>query len=201
MEVVYIPWSKAIELCYKLAITILDNNVYPNIVVAISRGGLVPARIVSDVLGVDELVVIKSRYWGIGGRLYEHPRVEEVKRALVESKDVLVIDEVVDTGETMSRVVEMLRSMGARSVKTGVLHYKTTSRYIPDYYVEKVEKWVWIFYPWSFIETLYALASKQSGDVVQNAFYILKKLGATELYIDPLSIIRSLSRYQQGVRE
>jgi hypoxanthine phosphoribosyltransferase len=44
----YIPWSRAIEYCYRLATILLDAGVNPNAIVAVSRGGLVPARIVSD---------------------------------------------------------------------------------------------------------------------------------------------------------
>lgn len=195
MEVIYIPWSRAIELCYRLATKVLDDNVRPDMVIAISRGGLVPARIVSDVLGVDQLYVVKSRLWGIGGKLYDQPRIEGAQAIEVDGKDVLIIDEVVDTGATMNKVVDIIKWNGAKSVKAGVLHYKSTSSFIPDYFVEKIERWAWIFYPWSFSETLYALASKEGSDILQNAFRILKRVNATELYIDPLSITRSLERY------
>jgi len=64
IEVIYVPWSKAIEYCYKLASILLDVGEDPDTIVAVSRGGLVPARIVSDILGVDDLVVLRSRFWG-----------------------------------------------------------------------------------------------------------------------------------------
>lgn len=201
MEIIYVPWSRAIEYCYKLATKILDDGFRPDMVIAISRGGLVPARIVSDVLGVDQLYVVKSRLWGIGGKLFDQPRVEGAQAIEVRGKDVLVIDEVVDTGATMSKVVDIIKWNGARAVKTGVLHYKSTSSFVPDYFVEKIERWAWIFYPWSFSETLYALARKEGGDVLQNAFRILKRINATELYIDPLSIARSLERYMEEERK
>jgi hypoxanthine phosphoribosyltransferase len=34
------------------------------------------------------------------------------------------------------------------------VHLKTTSKYTPDYYAEKIEEWVWISYPWSRYEDL-----------------------------------------------
>jgi GMP synthase-like glutamine amidotransferase len=48
-------------------------------------------------------------------------------------------------GATMSKIVRIIKSLGVKSVKTAVLHYKSTSAYKPDYYVEKLEKRVWIF--------------------------------------------------------
>lgn len=62
IEVMYLPWSKAIEYCYKLASILLDAGENPDTIIAISRGGLVPARVVSDILGVDDLVVLRSRF-------------------------------------------------------------------------------------------------------------------------------------------
>ncbi|MEM3948121.1 MAG: phosphoribosyltransferase, partial [Zestosphaera sp.] len=64
MEVLYVPWSKALSMCYRLAESILDSSEDFSTVVTISRGGLVPARIVSEVIGVDDLPVGRSRFWG-----------------------------------------------------------------------------------------------------------------------------------------
>jgi hypoxanthine phosphoribosyltransferase len=198
LEVIYIPWSKAIELCYRLASTLLDAGEDPDVIVAVSRGGLIPARIVSDVLGVDELVVLRSKFWGVGGRMYSEPRIERHERLDLAGKSVLVVDEVTDTGATLSKVTRLVRDLGATVVKTAVLHYKATSSFTPDYYVEKLERWAWIFYPWSFSETLYGLARLRGGDVVTEAFNILKELGASELYLDPLKIKSSLERYLES---
>jgi len=198
LEVIYIPWSKAIELCYRLASMLLDAGEDPDVIVAVSRGGLIPARIVSDVLGVDELVVLRSKFWGVGGRMYSEPRIERRERLDLTGKSVLVVDEVTDTGATLSKVTRLVRDLGAAVVKTAVLHYKATSSFTPDYYVEKLERWAWIFYPWSFSETLYGLARLRGGDIIVEAFNILKELGASELYLDPLKIKSSLERYLEA---
>ncbi|MCC6041446.1 MAG: phosphoribosyltransferase [Desulfurococcaceae archaeon] len=195
IEVMYLPWSKAIEYCYKLASILLDAGENPDTIIAISRGGLVPARVVSDILGVDDLVVLRSRFWGIGGKVLKEPEVSVHEKLDLGGKQVLVVDEVVDTGATMSKIVRIIRSLGVKSVKTAVLHYKSTSAYKPDYYVEKLEKWVWIFYPWSFSETLFGLAKLRGGDIVESAFTILRDLRASELYMDPIRIKASLSKY------
>jgi len=62
-----------------------------------------------------------------------------------------------------------------------------------DYYVEKLEQWAWILYPWSFSETLCGLARLRGGDVVVEAFNTLKGLSVSELYLDPLKI-KTLTR-------
>lgn len=195
MKVVFIPWSKALEYCYRLASMILDDNLEVDAVVAISRGGLVPARIISDVLGINELIVIRSKFWGTGVHVRKEPEITVYDEMSFKDLKILVVDEVTDTGATMSKITEFIRSHGASSIKTAVLHFKSTSKFKPDYYVEKLDEWVWILYPWSLGETLYALAKKKNGDIVKNAMEILKELNAVELYLDPLRIIESIKRY------
>jgi len=196
MEILYLPWSRALSMCYRLAEIILDSGESFTTVLTVSRGGLVPARIVSDVIGVDDFHVVRSRFWGVGGRILEEPEISYYGGIELKNKKVLVVDEVVDTGTTMSRIVRLVNSLGAREVKTAVLHYKTSSSFIPDYYVERVEKWVWIYYPWSFSETLFELARQEdSNNILEKAFEILRKLNASELYLDPHRISNSLNAY------
>ncbi|MEM0026077.1 MAG: phosphoribosyltransferase [Zestosphaera sp.] len=206
MEVLYLPWSTALSMCYRLAEIILDSGEDFTTVVTISRGGLVPARIVSDVIGVDDFHVVRSRFWGVGGRILEEPEISYYGGIELKNKKVLIVDEVVDTGTTMSRIVRLVNGLGALKVKTAVLHYKTSSSFVPDYYVERVEKWVWIYYPWSFSETLFELARQEDENkILEKAFEILRKLNASELYLDPQRMSESLSaylkRWEAGKRE
>ncbi len=203
MRVVYVSWEKAIRMCYRLAEKILDSGERFDCLVTISRGGLVPARIVSDVLCLDEVYVVRSRFWGVGGTIAPSPVLEVHEKMDVEGKNVLLVDEVVDTGNTMKKVVELLEKLGAKKVKTAVLHYKARSSFEPDYYVEKMSGWAWIFYPWSLTETLIGLAVRESG-INNNAIDKALEL-ARELEVEiPLSstehLKRSLKLYLEGLK-
>jgi len=201
VEVVYVSWREALELCYKLAQKILESGVEFDAIVNISRGGVVPARIVSDVLGVDEFYTIRSKYWGVLGQLYSEPQVSFHEKIDVAGKRVLVVDEVVDTGSTLARVVDLVERLGAHTVKTAVLHYKARSRLVPDYYVVKLEKWAWILYPWSLAETLYGLAVKAGGgNPVEKALEIARALEIRD--VDEELLKKSLVKYwEKHVRE
>ncbi len=202
VDVIYVSWDKAIRMCYELAVKILNSNEEFDAIVTISRGGLIPARIVSDVLGIDEFYTIRSKYWGVYGRVYEEPRVSIHEVIDVKDKKVLIIDEVVDTGDTMSKIVDIVYKLGAKEIKVGVLHYKARSKYIPDYYVEKIEKWAWIFYPWSMSETLYGLAVKDShGDVLDRVRRIIEELGVEVDYLGYENLVRSIEIYRSRYGE
>lgn len=182
MEVEYISWSKAITLCYKLAEKILDSKYIPDVIIAVLRGGVVPALIISDYLGVEEFYTIRAKHWGIGFRKLDKPVITQIPRGL-KSKKVLVVDEVVDTGLTLKNIVGILKNQNPRDIRTAVLHVKSTTQYLPDYYVEFIEKWKWIFYPWSVIETLYSLAQRDistKDEVFARVRELIELLGVEE---------------------
>ena len=54
----------------------------------------------------------------------------------IEGLDVLIVDDIIDTGYTMEFVIEHVKKLGARSVKTCVLLDKPSRRKVdlkPDY--------------------------------------------------------------------
>jgi len=161
--VVYVSWERAVELCFKLARKVADSGFRPDTIVAVLRGGVVPALIVSDVLNVEEFYAIRVKHWGIAEEVYKVPVVEQLPQGKLEGRRVLLVDEIADTGKTIEIAVRELRRMGPREVRTSVLHLKPTSSVVPDYYVEKLDRWVWVFYPWSAAETLISRAHRELG--------------------------------------
>ncbi|ABP51511.1 MULTISPECIES: phosphoribosyltransferase [Pyrobaculum] len=150
IKVRFITWAEGVALSEALARKVEESGYVPDVVVAISRGGLVPARIISDVLGVDDVISIGVKYWGLAHRRAEKPVLyHSIEPGVIRDRKTLVVDEVADTGHTLMLAKNLLDLMGAREVKTAVLHLKTTSRFIPDYYAEKIEEWIWLSYPWS----------------------------------------------------
>lgn len=155
VKVRFITWAEGITLSETLAKKIRESIYRPEVIIAISRGGLVPARIISDVLGVDDVISMGVKYWGLAQRRAERPLLyHSIEPGVIRDRKVLIADEVADTGHTLMLAKSLLDLIGAAEVKTAVLHLKTTSRFTPDYYAEKVEEWVWISYPWSRYEDL-----------------------------------------------
>jgi len=163
VSVLYVSWDRALDLCYKLAVEVAASGWRPDAIVAVLRGGVVPALVVSDVLGVDKFYAVRARHWGVLKEVYERPVIEQLPHGSLEGAKVLVVDEVADTGKTLKSVVEALSEARPKEVKTAVVHLKPTSEFLPDFYAEKLEEWKWIFYPWSLVETMYALVLRELG--------------------------------------
>jgi hypothetical protein len=69
---------------------------------------------------------------------------------------VLLVDDLVDSGLTLTRVVEHVRQHvpGITEVRTAVLWYKAVSQCKPDYYVQYLPTSPWIHQPFETYDRL-----------------------------------------------
>ncbi len=155
-----ISWDESYELGRRLAYEIKRSGFRPDLIVAIGRGGYVPARVVSDFLLFSLLASIKIEHWDTAACERPQASVRFPLAVDVQSQKVLIIDDVTDTGKTLRTAVDYMKELGAAEVRTGVLQHKTVSPFVPDYYAEKVAEWRWIIYPWAAHEDLVGLAER-----------------------------------------
>ncbi len=197
-KMISLSWGGAIGLCYDLAMKVHSSGYRPDTIVAVLRGGVLPALIISDVLGVDEFYAVRARHWRIGEELYPNPIIEQLPQGRVEDRRLLVVDKVVDTGKTLAAVVRELRRAGNAEVRSAVLHVKPTATHEPDYYAVRLREWVWIFYPWSLIETIYSLAQTEDSDLLERAESIAKEI--TKERPHPKVIAAGITNYSRRGR-
>ena len=156
-----VSWDDAYSLAKRLARNIKSSGFKPDLVIGIARGGLVPACIVCDFLNQKDLASIKAEHWGIASMLgkakIKYPLPCEIE---ISGKRILVVDDVADTGETYSIILNYLKEKDACEIRTAALHYKTSSKFIPDYWGEKQEDWKWIIYPWAIYEDMTGFLQK-----------------------------------------
>lgn len=156
-----LSWDEANRLARALAHKVIDSGYEPDIILGIARGGLVPARIVCDLLLKNDLFSITTQHWGIATNLGKaRIKFSLPQEADISGKRVLVVDDVADTGDSISIIMDYLKERNPLEIRTAVLHYKTCSTSIPDYYGEKLEEWNWIIYPWAFYEDLAGFVDK-----------------------------------------
>jgi xanthine phosphoribosyltransferase len=113
-------------------------------VVAVTRGGLVPAAIVARELGVRviETICVASYDYGKQGELQV---LKSVDPALVsdEGTKVLIVDDLVDTGKTAAIVRGILPKAHFATV-----YAKPEGRPQVDTFVTEVSQDTWIYLPW-----------------------------------------------------
>ncbi len=155
-----VSWDTATSLSWSLAAMIRASRFTPDLVIAIGRGGYVPARIVCDRLLISDLTSIKIEHWGIAARKFDQARIRFPLSIDVEGQSILVIDDITDTGETLITAQEYLGRSRPEEIRTGVLQHKISSVFEPDYYAELISEWKWIIYPWAIHEDMTGFLEK-----------------------------------------
>jgi hypoxanthine phosphoribosyltransferase len=122
-----------------------------DVMLVVTRGGLVPAGMLAYRLGIRDIIVAAVAFYDDAGRPRERPSfLQFPSDPLLRGRRVLVVDEVWDTGTTIQAVIDRVRLAGGRPT-TAVLHYKPTRSRVPsepDHYVVATEAWV--VYPFKY---------------------------------------------------
>jgi hypoxanthine phosphoribosyltransferase len=144
----FVSWVEFGELCERLALKIREHAPPFDVVIGIARGGIPAAMVVADRLRTHiDFVNIKS-YTGLAQR--NHPQILSTLVEDVRGKHVLVVDDLVDEGDTMETVLGYVGTHAPAATKTAVLFTKPWSRFKPDYSLEVVDQW--IVFPWELRE-------------------------------------------------
>lgn len=118
-----------------------------NAIVAITRGGLVPAAIVARELGIriiDTVCVASYNHTKQSDLRVLKGIQEDVKQAGGgRGKGVLIVDDLVDTGNTARIVRELLPEAHFATV-----YAKPMGRPLVDTFITEVSQDTWIFFPW-----------------------------------------------------
>jgi hypoxanthine phosphoribosyltransferase len=160
-ECVLPTWDYIYDLCREVSNDVKDDDFEPDVVVALARGGWFGGRCVCDFLGLDDLSSLKvEHYVGTAERGDEATVRYPMPEGSVENKDVLIIDDIAETGESMERAYEYVTDQNPNGVRTALLQMLPECDYEPDYVGEELNEWVWVVYPWNFMEDMVELLEK-----------------------------------------
>ena len=154
-----ISWRQVDQLLRTVAEAIRAARFQPELIVAIARGGFVPARLLCDQLGVMELASFRIEHYQ-GQQREARARVRHPLNVELGGRRVLVVDDLSDTGETFEVAMQHILERGASEARSAALHYKLGSKVEPDFYAKRVRQWRWLSYPWARMEDLTGLMGK-----------------------------------------
>lgn len=145
-----------------LASTIATDGYRPQVMLGIARGGLPLAAGLAYAMDVKETATINVEFYtGVDSRLPE-PVVlpPSVDLSELAGRDVLVVDDVADTGRTLAVVMRMCAEAGVRA-RSVVVYRKPTTTLEPDYAWKNTARW--IDFPWSALGPVPEVGSARAG--------------------------------------
>ncbi len=138
-----ISWEELHRHCKALAWRLLERGPYQG-VVAITRGGLVPAAIVARELNVRVIETISCSTYN---ELERGTKVNILKQADAalpsQGEGWLIVDDLVDTGITAKAVRQLLPK-----AHFATIYAKPNGRPMVDTYITEVSQDTWILFPW-----------------------------------------------------
>jgi hypoxanthine phosphoribosyltransferase len=157
-------WEYIYGLCRDVSEQVKAADFEPDIVVALARGGWFAGRCCCDFLGLDDLTSLKMEHYVGAAEKDDEPTVRyPMPEGSVEGKDVLIVDDIADTGGSISRAHEYVTDRDCNEVRTATLQLLGTSSFEPDFVGERLAEWTWVVYPWNFVEDMIDLVSDVMG--------------------------------------
>jgi hypoxanthine phosphoribosyltransferase len=151
-RIVYLP--ETYEMAYSVARKIQEAGEDYDVVVGISRGGLPPSRIMCDFLNIKTLTTMQILHYESAAKKREDVHVSDPVKIDLKGKNVLIVDDVNDTGDTLLAAMDHIRTMDPSLLKTAVLHEKAGTSFRADYYGTYLPEWKWLIYQWAVTEDL-----------------------------------------------
>lgn len=144
----YYTYNEIHQYCEILANRLKGGN-YDS-VVGVSRGGLIPATIIAEYMNVRELRTVGVHSYQLNGMVGKRSKsVLYQSCSPYLSGNVLLIDDISDTGETFKFLLNHFsRNNNINKVTTCSLFVRRSSNHIPDYYHTDIIGNDWIVFPW-----------------------------------------------------
>ena len=148
---IFVSANEYLRDSFRLARMILDSGWLPEDLIALWRGGAPVGVSVHEFLHYHGLrprhrVLKCQSYTGIQSRSHEvaFENADEIFRSIVRGSRVLIIDDVLDTGNTARAVFERLAPFGAE-VRLATVYWKPRQNQTgirPDFYVRETDDWI-----------------------------------------------------------
>jgi len=146
-------WEELHESIKDIANKIKKDNFQPDMVIALSRGGFVPARVLCDLMIIKDLISIKVDHWGVTAAKDGKAHLRYLIDIDLTGKRVLVVDDITDSGESMMIAKDFIKKLKPEEIRTAAIFHINHSKFVPDYYSKKI-KWIWVVWPWNYIEDM-----------------------------------------------
>ncbi len=177
-------WEDTGLLCFSLAQKILPKNIHFDRLIALVKGGLTWSRALCDYLNIKRLSAFQVEFYSDVSKTNNRPIIVQSLPAVVEGETLLLIDDVVDSGETIKIAKEYLYMCGAKKVVSCSLFIKSWAKEKPDYYIEETN--AWIIFPHEVREMIMLLNNswRKKGvnkDQIKKRFY---QIGLSKKEVD-----------------
>ena len=135
------------DACWGLGKQIQLYNMRPDLIIGVSRGGLMPANTLSQMLNIPLIPVSYSSKKGKGDDRNHDNRLPVIDG----KKTILILDDICDSGHTLKEIADIYTNVTNHTVYTAAIYYKRISNppIVPNLmWVTIPEDAPWVIFPW-----------------------------------------------------
>jgi hypoxanthine phosphoribosyltransferase len=123
----------------------------PDLLLGLTRGGLIPAVMLSHMTGIPMIAAQYSSKDGAGDNKNHRNRLPNI-----DAEHIMIVDDIADSGYTLQEVSDHYTKQG-HVVSTSVLYYKEGSVFSPTFHAAAIEAdSPFIYFPWEMEEPEWA---------------------------------------------
>jgi uncharacterized protein len=159
--VLELTWDVFGELCRALAVKVAQSGYAPDLVVGIAKAGVIPGAVIASMLGCDFYSMKITRDTG-EGKVRSRPKIIQAAPRDAVGKNVLIVDELSTSGDTLRMATNSLRQVGPAEIRSAV-NFVKVGGFRPDFYA--LETQGTIIFPWD------RHLVNGAGDLVVNPMY------------------------------
>lgn len=148
-------WDYIYGLCRNISKDVRRSGYKPDVIVALARGGWFAGRVLCDFLNLNDLISLKIEHYTGTAVANGEPRIRyPVNHDMIKGKNVLIVDDISDTGKSMMSARDYIINMEPKDIRTATLQHLMCSEMKSDYVGEMLDEWAWVVYPWNFMEDM-----------------------------------------------
>jgi uncharacterized protein len=159
--VLELSWDVFGELCRALALKVVQSGFEPELVVGIAKAGVIPGAVVASILRCDFFSMKISRRTG-AEVVRERPQILSAAPPQASNRNVLIVDEICTTGETLRLALTAVRHVLPEEVRTATALVRHGG-FRPDFYA--METAATVIFPWD------RQVVSDEGELVTNPLY------------------------------
>ena len=146
------------EACGKMAEEQMQRFGKPECIIYMERGGMVPARLMSDNLDCSNVIGIRTKKYVDVGKvdklIIDRFSRKEIENLGIRDGHVLIVDDISDSGETFIEVKKLVAEILPQvRIVTAAPVYKEGTKHIPDISPIKVGHENWVVFEYEYNET------------------------------------------------